>query len=149
MQLRIACALRLGSTMCHPHTCICGTEVVRSGTQGLSCKRSAGRLSMPSEVNDLIKRGLSSAKISSVIEPTGVSRDDRKRPDGPTIFPWKKGRCLVWDFTCSDTLAPSHIASSSKEVSKIAENKENFKLSKYSKLQESYLVVPVCVETLG
>ena len=78
-----------------------------------------------------------------------MSRDDGKRPDGMTIFPWKKGRCLVWDFTCSDTLAPSHIASSSKEVSKIAENKENFKLSKYSKLQESYLVVPVCVETLG
>ena len=148
-QLRISCALRLGSPMCHPHTCICGTEVDQSGTHGLSCKRSAGRFSRHAQVNDLIKRGLTSAKVSSVLEPTGVSREDGKRPDGMTIFPWKKGKCLVWDFTCSDTLAPSHISISSNQVAKVAENAKNLKLGKYSKLQESYIVVPICVETLG
>ena len=37
------------------------------------------------------------------------SRDDEKRPDGLTVLPWANGRCLVWDFTCSDTMAASHL----------------------------------------
>jgi len=27
-----------------------------------------------------------------------------------TIVPWTRGRCLVWDFTRSDTLATSHLS---------------------------------------
>src|ERR1043165_9306842 len=28
----------------------------------------------------------------------------RKRPDGATLVPWSRGRCLLWDATCADTL---------------------------------------------
>ncbi|CAH2226484.1 jg13502, partial [Pararge aegeria aegeria] len=35
--------------------------------------------------------------------------NDGKRPDGMTIVPWWMGRSLVWDATCVDTLAASHL----------------------------------------
>jgi len=42
--LRIAIALRLGAPVCAEHRCICGAVVDTSGTHGLSCRKSAGRL---------------------------------------------------------------------------------------------------------
>ena len=63
---------------------------------GLSCIRSAGRQSRHAAINDVVKRALSSAQIPAMLEPTGLSRSDSKRPDGVTIAPWKSGRtaCL-------------------------------------------------------
>ena len=148
-QMRISCALRLGSKICLQHQCICGAQVLSDGHHGLSCKKSAGRFARHSQVNDIIKRALQSSHIPATLEPTGVSRTDGKRPDGLTIFPWKKGKLMVWDYTCSDTLAPSYIKSSSQESGKVALTKENNKLSKYSNLIDQYEVIPVCVETLG
>ena len=49
-------------------------------------------------------------QIPSMLEPTGLSRSDGKRPDGVTIAPWKSGRMLVWDVSCTDTFAMSHLA---------------------------------------
>ena len=31
-------------------------------------------------------------------------------PNGVTIIPWKSGCTLVWDATCTDTFAASHLA---------------------------------------
>lgn len=148
-QLRIAAALRLGSPLCQPHTCICGTQVDASGVHGLSCKKSAGRFPRHHQVNDLIKRALGSAGFPSVLEPLGISREDGKRPDGMTLFPWKTGKSLVWDFTCCDTLAPSHLASSSTAACKVAERAEADKMVKYANLKHSHIVNAVCIETLG
>ena len=86
-QLRTSCALRLGSLLCIAHTCVSGTKVDQSGVHGLSCRKSAGRCSRQAQVNDIIKRALSSAHIPSILEPNGVSRSDGKRPDGMTIYP--------------------------------------------------------------
>lgn len=36
-------------------------------------------------------------------------RDDGRRPDGVSLTPWKCGCILVWDITCPDTFAPSHV----------------------------------------
>ena len=69
---------------------------------------------------------------------------DNKRPDGLTIPPWASGRCLVWDFTCSDTLAVSH---SNRAVlgpgSTVACDAESRKKSKYASF------IPIAVETIG
>ena len=54
-------------------------------------------------------RSLATAEIPSRLEPTSLSRSDGKRPDGITLMQWKQGRCLVWDVTCCDTLANSHL----------------------------------------
>ena len=108
-QLRISCGLRLGTILCHPHKCVCGSLVDELGTHGLSCKKSSGRYARHAHINDLIRRSLQSINVPSTLEPLGLSRDDGKRPDGMTLFPWKKGKIMVWDYTCSDTLAKSYI----------------------------------------
>jgi len=80
--LRIAIAIRLGAQMCSPHTCICGATVDCTGTQGLSCRKSAGRHMRHSALNDLVKRSFASAEIPARLEPSSLSRSDGKRPDG-------------------------------------------------------------------
>ena len=93
--IRIAIATRLGAPACDHRTCICGVTVDSSGTHGLSCRKSAGRLMRYSALNDLIKRSLTTAEIPSRLEPTSLSRSDGERPDGLSLMPWKHGRCLV------------------------------------------------------
>ncbi|XP_031330809.1 uncharacterized protein LOC116161558 [Photinus pyralis] len=119
---RISISLRLGTNICVPHTCICGTQVDSSGIHGLSCSMSAGRHSRHSSLNEIIHRSLASAKYPAMLEPVGLRRDDNKRPDGMTLVPWTKGQMLVWDATCTDSLAPSHVNLSSKTGGAVAES---------------------------
>ena len=86
--LRIAVGLRLGTAICAAHQCRhCGEEVDCRGTHGLSCRHSEGRLYRHGSINSIIHRALTSAKISSRLEPAGLSRSDGKRPDGMSIVP--------------------------------------------------------------
>ena len=148
--IRMACGLRLGTPLCHPHTCQCGAQVDQFGRHGLSCKSAEGRHSRHSQVNDLIKRALGSAQTPAIREPPGLCRHDQKRPDGLTLLTWSQGRSLVWDYTCSDTLAPSHLPSTSQEAGKSALQAEKRKLSRYEGLATSgYIVLPVANATLG
>ena len=120
------------------------------GRHGLSCKSAQGRHSRHSQVNDLLRRALCSAQVPAIREPPGLSRQDGKRPDGLTLLPWSRGKSLVWDFTCSDSLAPSHVQQTSVEAGKSAIQAEKKKLSHYEGLSASgYIVMPVAVETLG
>lgn len=147
--LRIAVSLRLGATICAPHTCVCGQQVDCSGTHGLACRKSAGRHVRHNAVNDLIKRALASANVPAMLEPNSLCRDDGKRPDGLTVLPWANGRCMVWDFTCPDTLAASHLNRAVVSPGAVANDAENRKSSKYRSLAACYNFKPVAVETLG
>jgi hypothetical protein len=100
-------------------------------------------------VNDLIKRALVSANVPAILEPTSLFRDDGRRPDGLTVLPWANGRCLVWDFTCPDTLAASHLNKAILCPGAVANEAENRKITKYSSLSAQYRFVPIAVETLG
>ena len=100
-----AAALRLGAPLCHPHKCnLCGHDVDQYATHGLSCQRSVGRHFRHAVINNIIQHSLAAANIPSRLEPSGLARSDGKRPDGITISPWEKGRTLIWDATCVDTL---------------------------------------------
>ena len=148
--IRIALGLRLGLPLCDPHPCTqCHQEVDRLGTHGLSCRFSRGRHSRHAVVNDVIKRSLTSLKIPSHLEPSGLYRSDGKRPDGATIIPWKRGKILVWDATCPDTLAQSHQALATRDGGAVANDAESRKHAKYSHLESTHLFTPVAVETLG
>jgi len=147
--LRIAVALRLGATMCAPHTCVCGQHVDSSGIHGLACRKSAGRHLRHNTANDLIKRALTSANVPTLLEPSSLSRDDGKRPDGLTVLPWANGRCLVWDFTCPDTLASSHLNRAVLGPGTVANDAESRKAAKYSSLATLYNFTPIAVETFG
>jgi len=130
MSLRIAVALRLGANVCAPHVCVCGEQVSADGTHGLACRKSAGRHFRHNAINDLIKRALASAETPAILEPASLSRTDGKRPDDLTIVPWARGRCLVWDFTCPDTLAASHLNRAVVGPGAVATDAEEKKKSK-------------------
>lgn len=146
---RVSVGLRLGTRICAEHTCKCGYLVREFDSHGLSCKFSAGRLSRHHAVNDLIKRALGLAQVPSILEPLGISRCDGKRPDGMTLIPWEFGKSIIWDFTCVDTLAPSHISSSSLSAGSAALSAEKLKSQKYNNLLSNYIFCPVAIETLG
>lgn len=149
LSFSIAIALRLGCRFCQPHTCRCGTVVDELGHHGLSCLKSSGRISRHSALNDIIKRSLTSAGFPTILEPVGISRSDGKRPDGLTLIPWAKGRSLMWDATCVDTVAPSHIASTQKIAGAAAESAVQIKKRKYSHISNNYFFVAFAVETFG
>ena len=77
------------------------------------------------------------------------SRNDGKRPDGLTLLSWSHGRCLVWDFTCPDTLPISHLHRASIAACTVAVDAENRKRAKYTTLCDQYCFVSLAVETLG
>lgn len=145
----IAIGLRLGISRTEPHNCRCGVEVDRLGHHGLSCRRSAGRISRHAALNDVLRRAFATVNVPACLEPNGISRDDGKRPDGLTLVPWSRGKPLVWDATCSDTLAPSHLLKTSKVAGAAADVAELNKRNKYASLGESYIFLPFAVETMG
>jgi hypothetical protein len=120
-----------------------------TGTHGLACKRSSGRSSRHHQINDLVWRALIRAGIPSIKEPAGLVRTDGKRPDGLTLIPWQKGKCLTWDVTVTDTLANSYIDVTSSVPGGAAEGAANRKQDKYRELARSYCFTPIALETLG
>lgn len=147
--LRIAVALRLGSKVCEAHRCVCGVTVEENGHHGLSCQRCAGRLPRHHSINDIVRRAMVSANVPCVLEPPGLSRTDGKRPDGLTLVPWRRGRCLLWDATCVSTFAASHLRQTIRTAGSAAETAAKHKRAKYSALEQMYDFVPVAVETAG
>ena len=147
--LRISVALRLGVETARPFTCICGSPVEGTATHGLDCRRSGGRHARHFEVNSIIHRALHASGVPSQLEPSGLSRNDGKRPDGATIVPFHKGQCLVWDFTCVNTVAASHVKSAALRAGSPSEAAEEKKRKKYETLSKHYNFTPVAVETLG
>jgi len=147
--LRIAVALRLGAPMCYPHVCTCGHAVDSLGHHGLSCRRSMGRRPRHGAMNEILRRGAVSGGVPAILEPPGLCRDDGKRPDGLSLVPWKGGKSLVWDATCVDTLAASHLSSTSVSAGSAATKAEKEKVDKYSSLCHQFAFVQFGVETLG
>lgn len=147
--LRIAAALRIGCKVCEPHRCICGCWVEENGHHGLSCQRCAGRFPRHQALNDIIRRALVSVDVPCILEPPGLSRTDGKRPDGLTLIPWQRGRCLIWDATCVGTFAPSHLRQTIRVAGSAAESAARLKRTKYANLEQGYDFVPAAFETGG
>ena len=147
---RVAVGLRLSMPLCSPHECShCGTTVDDLTTHGLSCRWSEGRHPHHASTNDVIHRGLVSAKVPSRLEPSCLYRSDGKHPDGCSILPWKSGKMLVWDATCLDTYAPLHVFAATREAGAMAAQAEHLKSVKYAALKASHHFVPFVVETSG
>ena len=109
-QLWISIGLRLGANICVAHSCHCGKTVERDSLHGLSCTKSARRLSCQATLNSLIKQLLGYLVLPSMLEMRGLYRTDGKRPDAVTMIPWEMGKqLLVFDVTVVDALAPSRL----------------------------------------
>jgi hypothetical protein len=148
--IRTAVGLRLGAPLCSPHGCsLCGKQVDASGTHGLSCCHSKGRIPRHNGLNLIIKQALASAHIPSILEPQGLVRSDNKRPDGLTITPWANGQPLVWDVTCWDSFAPSYISLSSSGAGLVAERAARRKRDVYKDLPANHIFIPIAFESTG
>ena len=99
----------------------CDALVEVNGLYGLSCKLGPDKHLRHASINDIIYRACCRADIPAVKEPTGLTGTDGKRPDGSTLVPWSAGKCVLWDVTIADTLAPSYAAISSVSAGLVAE----------------------------
>ncbi len=138
--MRTCIGLRLGTKICHPFMCECGVPVDSLGRHGISCKKNYGKYF----------RHAASINMSSLLEPTGLFRDDEnKRPDGITYTAYERGRAMVWDSTCADSLAASNMAGRSKKPGMASEKAAARKHSKYTKIKANYHFIAFAVESLG
>jgi len=93
-------------------------------------------------------RAINSAGIPVAKEPSGLSRNDGKRPDGLTLVPWQNGKALTWDVTVATTLANSYLTHSSNWAGSAAELSASKKVDKYSSLPSVYMFQPIALEIL-
>ncbi len=147
--LRIAISLRVGGKICKQYRCVCESIVNGDAIHGLSCNKSPGRYGRHSSLNIIIKKALASVGLQSILEPPGLIREDGRQPDGMTILPWKRGKSLVWDATCNDTLAPSYLNQTSKVAGAAANKAEQRKFRLYESICLNHEFVAFAVETLG
>lgn len=101
--------------------------------------------------NEVILRSIRSLNIHAELEPSRLMRGDGKRPDGATVDPRSGGRYLVWDVTCPDTMAPSHLPQSAREAGSAATEAETRKANKYCNFIafSDYIFTPLAIETFG
>jgi len=100
-------------------------------------------------INDIINRVLIRAKVASHKEPSGLVAGNSLRPDGATLIPRTRGKCLAWDATCPDTVAQSHMTATSVTARAAASHASNLKHQKYSALASTHFFVLAAVETFG
>ena len=147
--IRIAVGLRLGTALCAPHLCPCGSLVDSAGVHGLSCRISAGRSARHHQINDFVFRSLSRANFPAKREPPRLLKSDCKRPDGITLIPWREGKCLAWDATVGDTFAPTYLSATSVKAGSAADHLASKKRTKYADLRHNFYFCPIAVETMG
>lgn len=147
--IRVAVGLRLGTRLCAAHACVCKQIVEPNGLHSLSCKKDSARILRHNALNDIVHRSLLRASVPALKEPPGLLRSDGKRPDGATQIPWVAGKCLTWDVTVTDTLAPSYVSLSANSAGNAAERAAVNKTAKYTGLAATHEFVPIAIETLG
>ena len=147
--VRVAVGLRLGSSLCVPHQCQCGSLVTAHGLHSFICKKAPSRTSRHHALNDLVARAFASAAMPVAKEPQGLqeSRADGKRPDGLTMVPWREGKPLTWDVTVVCPLAESYIGDSATNAGSAADAAATRKAAKYAGLERTHIFQTVAVET--
>jgi hypothetical protein len=147
---RVCVALRLGAPLYRPHTCArCGQLSDAAGVHALACPRSAGRIPRHAMLNRVLADGLRRAGFCPRLEPQGLSPASGLRPDGLTLVPYARGRCLVWDATVWSTLCATQLSSTARRAGAAAEAASILKRRKYAELEKEYIVEPLAFETHG
>ena len=90
--IRLAVGLRLGANLCEPHTVSLWMPVARTGWPGSEVQDSP-----PPRPAQRRRVACDAASPGAVLKGAGLSRSDGKRPDGVSLIPWSRGRCVTWD----------------------------------------------------
>jgi len=101
------------------------------GLHAMVCKKAPGKIAGHLVFNDIILRAVSAAGIPAVKEPSGLDRQDGKRPDGLTLIPWHGGRSLVWDVMVVRPLAASYVDRAATDAGTVADMAATRKTEKY------------------
>ena len=128
--IRVAVGHRPGSSTCHPHTCVCGTQVDARGLHDLACNNSGPGHIRHAMVNDIILIAIKKVQVPASKEPVGLSCEDAKRP--ATLIHGARGKPMAWDVTVPDTYAQSHLDSTSLQAGAAADNAAIAKKTKYT-----------------
>ena len=143
--VRVAVGMRLGLTLCVPHKCHCGSDVDAQGRHAMVCKKAPGRVARHQVLNDIILRAINAADVPAVKEPSGLNRQDGKRPDGLSLIPWQSGKPLLWVVAVASTLAGS-LRGHSRDWSRTCSRQKD---SQMRRSQSTVCFQPVSVENLG
>ena len=99
---------------------------------------------------NIVKRSLTSAGVPSHLhQPASAVRTGNDQTERSHCHALEAGQVLVWDATCPDTYAPSHISVATREAGAVATQVEQRKQLKYAELEASHHFVPVAIETSG
>ena len=60
-------------------------------------KKALGKITRHHGLNDMIWRAFGAALIPAIKEPSGIDRQDGKRPDRLTLIPWQDGGSMIWN----------------------------------------------------
>ena len=96
-----------------------------------NCNRGVNRGARHKQVNTRIRAVLAAASCATLLEPTGLSRSDGKRPEGVTVLPYERGLPLAWDATITYTCAQSYVQVTAVHAGAAAAAAEKHKKSKY------------------
>ena len=129
--------MRLGLSLCVPHNCHCGTLVDAQGLHAMVCKKAPGKIARHHVFNDIIWRAVGASGIPAAKEPSGLDRQDGKRPDCLTLISWHGGRSLVWDDTVVSPLAASYVDRAATDAGTVADMTATRKTEKYSTLSSA------------
>ena len=119
------------------------------GTHPLLCRFSAGRIPRHSALIDVVRHGLSAAGIPYMLEPSVLDSGDGKRPDGITVHPYSRGRCLILDATCVITVASSKLIRTALAARSVVDAAEVRKIAKDAVFSRRFIFQPVAVDTSG
>jgi len=108
------------------------------------CKKAPGRVARHQVLNDIILRAINAADVPAVKEPSGLNKQDVKRPDGLSLIPWQNGKPLLWDVTVASTLAGSYVDTAATGAGLVADQAADRKTAKYADLRAQY-VFSACV----
>ena len=144
-----AIRIRMAQPVAAESLCSCGQDLDANGAYALACRRGAGKQIRHRILNEFVRRAFLAAGMPVLLEPTGLSRKNGKRPDGVTVLLFQNGRALSWDATCVHPLAASYADVALKAPKAVAALAETRKRSKYLPVLDRVDFVPLAVETTG
>ena len=72
--------------------------------------------------------------------------EDGKWPEGVSLNPLSKGKCLAWNVTVPDTYAHSHLTTTSSAVRSAASEAAIHKTANYNSIASMHHFVPMAIE---
>ena len=85
--------------------------------------------------------------FNAILEPVDLDRRDGKRPNGMTVFPFSRGKCLICDSTCVDYFSSSALDLTATEPGSASRSAEIRKNLRYEGLCERYTFQAIAIET--